>query len=124
MTIMPRVTPRAVQNQGYIKASNQMQSFSAYRDVPNLRGPGTRAVEAWFLGPKAENAEEFERLLLEAVRDHVFWRRNFHPADPTHITEQIKRSPDYLQAMDSLKENYRSLLAFLKKSAPFFSMRY
>jgi hypothetical protein len=26
--------------------------------------------------------------------------------------------------MDSLKENYRSLLAFLKKSVPFFSMRY
>jgi glutamate/tyrosine decarboxylase-like PLP-dependent enzyme len=124
MAIMPRVTPRAVQNQGFVKASHRMHSFSAYRDVPNLKGPGTRAVEAWFLGPKAENAEEFERLLLEAVRDHVFWRRNFHPGDPTHITEQIKRSPDYLQAMDSLKENYRSLLAFLKKSVPFFSMRY
>ena len=108
MAIMPRVTPRAVQNQGFVKASHRMHSFSAYRDVPNLKGPGTRAVEAWFLGPKAENAEEFERLLLEAVRDHVFWRRNFHPGDPTHITEQIKRSPDYLQAMDSLKENYRS----------------
>ena len=32
-----------------------------------------------FLGPKGENADVFERLLLEAFRDHVFWRRNFHP---------------------------------------------
>lgn len=124
MDIMPRVTPRAVENQGYWKTYHQMRSLSANGEVPNLSGPGTRAVEAWFLGPKAENAEEFERLLLEAVRDHAFWRRNFHPGDPTHITEQIKRSPEYLEAMDSLKENYRSLLAFLKKSVPFFSMRY
>jgi glutamate/tyrosine decarboxylase-like PLP-dependent enzyme len=36
----------------------------------------------------------------------------------------MKRSPQYLEAMDSLKEGYQSLLAFLKKSVPFFSMRY
>lgn len=124
MAITPRVTPRAVENQGFAKARHGMRGLSAYGEVPNLAGPGTRALEAWFLGTKAENADEFEHLLLEALRDHAFWRRNFHPGDPTHITEQIKRSPEYLEAMDSLKENYRSLLAFLKKSVPFFSMRY
>jgi glutamate/tyrosine decarboxylase-like PLP-dependent enzyme len=124
MAVIPRVTPHAVESQGFAKAYHQMRKLSAYQEVPNLSGPGTRAVEAWFLGPKAENVDEFERLLLEAVRDHAFWRRNFHPGDPTHITEQIKRSPEYLEAMGSLKENYRSLLAFLKKSVPFFSMRY
>ena len=36
-------------------------------------------LSSLFLGPKAENADVFERLLLEAFRDHVFWRRNFHP---------------------------------------------
>jgi hypothetical protein len=40
-----------------------------------------------FLGPKAENADVFERLLLEAVRDHVFWRRNFHPEDGLDVSE-------------------------------------
>ena len=122
--ITPRVTPRAVENRGFAKAKHGMRGLSAYGEVPNLTGSGTRALEAWFLGTKAENADEFERLLLEAVRDHAFWRRNFHPGDPTHITEQIKRSPEYLEAMGFLKENYRSLLAFLKKSVPFFSMRY
>ena len=124
MTLTPRVTPRAVENQGFRKANHGMRGLSARGEFPSLDGAGTRAVEAWFLGPKAENVDEFERLLLEAVRDHAFWRRNFHPGDPTHITEEIKRSPEYLQAMDALKEDYRSLLAFLKKSVPFFSMRY
>ena len=82
------------------------------------------AAEAWFLGPKAENAEEFERLLLEAFRDHVYWRRNFHPDDPVQITEERKRSPEYLEALGTLKEEFRIMLAALKKSVPFFSMRY
>jgi glutamate/tyrosine decarboxylase-like PLP-dependent enzyme len=82
------------------------------------------AVEAWFLGPKAENADEFERLLLEAFRDHVFWRRNFHPDDPIQITEEHKRSPEYLAALGTLKDEFRILLGALKKSVPFFSMRY
>jgi hypothetical protein len=96
----------------------------AFGDLPELRRSGTRALEAWFLGPKAENAQELEALLLEALRDHVYWRRNFHPGDPTHITEKAKREPDFLLAQDRLKENFRLLLAALKKSVPFFSMRY
>ena len=35
--------------------------------------------KALFLGPKAENAELVEKMLLEVFRDHAFWRRNFHP---------------------------------------------
>ncbi|KYF87182.1 decarboxylase [Sorangium cellulosum] len=92
--------------------------------IPRLGGPGTSAPEAWFLGMKAENADEFERLIVEAIRDQAFWRRNFHPDDPTVISEAIKRRPDFVHAMDTLKDSYRSLLALLKKSVPFFSMRY
>ncbi|WP_196510063.1 hypothetical protein [Nostoc sp. NZL] len=39
---------------------------------------------------------------MAAIRDQAFWRRNFHPGDPSHITEEMKRSPQYLEAMDSL----------------------
>ena len=39
------------------------------------------ALRAWFLGPRAENAELLERLVVESLRDHVFWRRNYHPED-------------------------------------------
>ncbi|WP_437614602.1 pyridoxal-dependent decarboxylase [Sorangium sp. So ce834] len=101
-----------------------MKQTFKFGDGPFLKGAGTRAPEAWFLGPKAENADELERLIVEAIRDHSFWRRNFHPQDPTHITEQSKRHPAYLHAMDSLKDNFRSLMSFLKKSVPFFSDRY
>ncbi len=90
----------------------------------DLQSRGSRSVEAWFLGPKGENADTFERLIVEAVRDQVFWRRNYHPEDPTHITEEIKQSPEYLDALGQLKDSYHELLAFLKKSVPFFSMRY
>jgi glutamate/tyrosine decarboxylase-like PLP-dependent enzyme len=89
---------------------------------PPQGSPGS--PEAWFLGEKAENADEFERLIVEAIRDQAFWRRNFYPSDPTHITETIKRSEEYAAAIDTLRDSYRSLLAFLKKSVPFFSMRY
>ncbi len=98
--------------------------YAHFGDRPFLKGRGTRAPEAWFLGTKAENADELERLVVEAIRDHSFWRRNFHPQDPTHITEQSKRHPSYLHAMDTLKDNLRSLMSFLKKSVPFFSGRY
>ncbi|MRG95250.1 pyridoxal-dependent decarboxylase [Polyangium spumosum] len=98
--------------------------YFGFGERPFLKGAGTRSPEAWFLGTKAENADELEKLIVEAIRDHSFWRRNFHPQDPTHITEQAKRHPSYLHAMDSLKDNLRSLMSFLKKSVPFFSGRY
>ena len=50
--------------------------------------PDDRAFLApLFLGPAAENHEVFEKLVLEFLRDHAFWRRNFHPEDPRFIRE-------------------------------------
>ncbi|TAG60813.1 MAG: decarboxylase, partial [Oscillatoriales cyanobacterium] len=76
------------------------------------------------MGPKGENAGVLETLIVEAIRDQADWRKNYHPKDPEHITEEIKQSPEYLQAMENFNEGYHSLLEFLKKSVPFFSMRY
>jgi hypothetical protein len=45
-----------------------------------------KKLYSWFLGPKAENADILEKLVLEALRDCVFWRRNFHPEDDILIT--------------------------------------
>ena len=101
-----------------------LERLFPFGDILNLESTGTQSLEAWFLGQKAENLDEFEGLVLEAIRDQAFWRRNFYPGDPTQIDEQIKRQPEYIQTIDTLKESYRSLLAFLKKSVPFFSMRY
>ena len=115
---------RDSETQALARAREGMRRLQQSADAPTLAGEGTRALEAWFVGPKAENAEELERLIVEAIRDQAFWRRNYHPGDPTHITETIKRSRTYVEAMGTLRDKHRELMAFLKKSVPFFSMRY
>lgn len=98
--------------------------------MPNDRNPPTRRREApldlasVFLGPKGENADVFERLLLEAFRDHVFWRRNFHPEDGFHVTEGDKHNPHYQRAISTLSQELMGLLGELKAGVPFFSPRY
>ena len=82
------------------------------------------ALRAWFLGPRAENADLLERLVVEALRDHVFWRRNFHPEDGAVIRETDRRSPGYEEAVATLTQELMGLLAELKRDAPFFSGRY
>jgi len=82
------------------------------------------AQHAWFLGPRAENADLMERLVVEALRDHAFWRRGFHPEDGVVIPERTRRSEGYLDATERLTQELTFLLARLKADLPFFSGRY
>ncbi|HEX7941825.1 MAG TPA: pyridoxal-dependent decarboxylase [Gemmatimonadaceae bacterium] len=82
------------------------------------------AQRAWFLGPRAENADLMERLVVEALRDHVFWRRNYHPEDGFTIRETDKRSEGYEETVATLTQELMGLLAELKRGVPFFSGRY
>jgi glutamate/tyrosine decarboxylase-like PLP-dependent enzyme len=82
------------------------------------------ALRAWFLGPRAENADLFERLITEALRDHVFWRRNYHPEDGFTIRETDKRTEGYEEAVATLTQELMGLLAELKRGVPFFTGRY
>ena len=82
------------------------------------------SLRAWFLGPRAENADMMERLVVEALRDHVFWRRNYHPEDGGAIREIDRRSAGYDEAVARLKQELMGLLAELKRGVPFFSGRY
>lgn len=77
-----------------------------------------------FLGPKAENAEIFERLLLDAFRDHVFWRRNHHPEDGFLVEESEKYERGYERSTSVLRQELLGLLSELKAGVPFFSQRY
>lgn len=86
--------------------------------------PAADALRAWFLGPRAENAELFERLVTEALRDHVFWRRNYHPEDGFTIREQDKRREGYEEAVSTLTQELMGLLSELKRGVPFYSGRY
>jgi len=82
------------------------------------------ALAAAFLGPKAENADFFEKLLLEAFRDHVFWRRNFHPEDGFRVSETDRRQPEYERSLTTLSQELMGLLGELKAGVPAFSPRY
>lgn len=78
----------------------------------------------WFLGPYGENDEVFERTVVEFLRDHVYWRRNFHPEDPPPISTLAASSPDYVRAIARMKRELHALSAALKRSVPFSSPRY
>ena len=84
----------------------------------------SEALRAWFLGPRAENAEFLERLVVEALLDHVFWRRNFHPEDGFQVLESDKHEPSYQRSISILSQELMGLLGELKAGVPFFSPRY
>ncbi|QKK03943.1 MAG: pyridoxal-dependent decarboxylase [Pseudomonadota bacterium] len=77
-----------------------------------------------FLGTYAENDRLFEQILVEFLRDHVYWRRNVHPEDPPLISEMDRHSDDYRQFVSRMKYELHGLTARLKNSAPFFNPRY
>lgn len=97
------------------------------RFIPDFdleRAAGTSTPAAWFLGPKAENQQLFEELMLKAVWAHCEDRRDFYPHDPAYVTDAMKESRAYRESVQSLKGELDDLLVRLKGSVPFFSYRY
>ncbi len=83
-----------------------------------------KALKSWFLGPKGENAEFVEELIVEVFRDYIYWRRNFHPEDGQVIKESDKISPEYEETIANFKQKLYTLLSELKREQPYFSPRY
>lgn len=81
-------------------------------------------IDACFLGPYGENDTLLEKLVVEFLRDHVYWRRNFHPEDPPAISTAAARDPDYAAFEARMRRELHRLSAALKKSVPFHSPRY
>lgn len=77
-----------------------------------------------FLGTAGENAGAFERALLGVVREHIDWRRNFHPEDPPSISAADQHQPTFAIAIERTERALQDLSARLKRSAPMFSPRY
>ena len=82
------------------------------------------ALDACFLGPYGENDTLLEKLVVEFLRDHVYWRRNFHPEDPPAISTHAAFEPGYRAFEARLRRELHALSAALKKSVPFHSPRY
>src|SRR5690606_21695872 len=85
---------------------------------------GQRTLDACFLGPYAENDSLLERLIVEFLRDHVHWRRNFHPEDPPAIPTRAAQHPQYQAFEARMRRELHQLSAALKRSVPFHSPRY
>jgi glutamate/tyrosine decarboxylase-like PLP-dependent enzyme len=81
-------------------------------------------LKAFFLGPKAENADWVEQMLLEVYRDYVFWRRNFHPQDQAAIEPEDQRSETFADFVNCFQRELFTLLGELKSDIPFYSPRY
>jgi glutamate/tyrosine decarboxylase-like PLP-dependent enzyme len=77
-----------------------------------------------FLGARGENAPAFERALLAVVREHMRWRRSFHPQDPPSISVADQREPGFGMAMARTRAALLDLSRRLQRSAPMFSPRY
>jgi len=77
---------------------------------------------AWFLGPKAENAQIIETLLLQILRDYLHWRKNYFPGDPILLTRSLQR--EFGAEQDALNERLDELMAALRRNFPFYSPRY
>jgi len=81
-------------------------------------------MHPYFMGAYAENAWIFENLLLEFVRDHAYWRRNFHPENRPPIPRTANYREDFNEFLAEMQQELQTLSADLKKSVPFFSPRY
>jgi glutamate/tyrosine decarboxylase-like PLP-dependent enzyme len=86
--------------------------------------PEVPSASAAFLGPYGENDELLERLVVEFLRDHVFWRRNFHPEDPPAIPTRARFSAEHQAFEARMRRELHALSAALKRSVPFHSPRY
>ncbi len=78
----------------------------------------------FFLGAYGENNDFFEKTLVELLRDHLYWRRNFHPEDRPSISTVEQYERDYLEGMARARRELHQLTAQLKRSVPFFHPRY
>ena len=81
-------------------------------------------LDPFFLGPAAENGQLLEDLVVEFLRDHVHWRRSFHPEDGRRIAPSASTRPDYLEFQARIRTELYSLSAELKQAVPFFHPRY
>jgi len=77
-----------------------------------------------FLGPYGENDALLEKLVVEFLRDHVYWRRNVHPEDPPAIPTDAAQQPEFRMFEARLRRELHGLSAALKRSLPFHSPRY
>src|SRR5690606_38184757 len=109
---------------GVASGPERVSALTAATATPGMADPDRPMLDALFLGPYGENDALLEKLVVEFLRDHVYWRRNFHPEDPPAIPTHAAQHPDYQAFESRLRRELHQLSASLKRSVPFHSPRY
>src|SRR5579862_8715698 len=81
-------------------------------------------IRAYMIGPKGENLELGRKLIIEALDDHLRWRRNFYPADNSAVSSLHKDAEHFRDFENRLRDLLSEFLADAKRGVPFFSPRY
>ena len=83
------------------------------------------AIDALFLGPKAENGHFLAKTLGDFVKDHFYWRKDYHPEDEPIITLEQQSSPEFLQVQQRTINALELLSSKMREtSVPWHSPRY
>ena len=83
-----------------------------------------RALAGWFLGPRAENREKFNDLVVKSLTWYENCRQDYYPCDPCYINEETKASTAYTSEISQTEEELKKMHNKLAESVPFFSARY
>lgn len=85
----------------------------------SLDHAGDTTPETWFIGPRGENAELFERLIIRALRHNIDARQTYQPQDPRIFPES--QSHPMSEAFLSFRVD--EVLHWLRGSIPLSSHR-
>lgn len=88
----------------------------------NAKGNNLLPVASLFLGPHAENADQWSKTFNDIIRDYVYWRKNYYSKDGYMLdADDIQKGERF---MIDFGIKLEELLADLKQSFPFHSPRY
>lgn len=83
------------------------------------------AIDALFLGPKAENGRFLAQTIEEFIKDHFYWRKDYHPEDDPIITLEQQSSPEFLNVQQRTLNALELLSSKMREtSVPWHSPRY
>ncbi len=104
------------------KISNFRNDIENYEKIARKE---KATIGTMFLGPQGENSDILERLIKDVLRDHIYWRRNFHPEDRFVIQQQDRSTEEFNKNLTPFFQNLYDLLRRLKRNnVPFSSPRY
>ncbi len=87
----------------------------------SLDRKGDHTPETWFIGPKAENADLFQRLVARAIDHHMAFRRDYMPDDPP--IHRAHKSRAMVDSEQFIADRLDEMLGYLRASVPLASFR-